>query len=86
MISKTRATTAHAVLPYADVLAHGFCSLCFQNRLATLTAVVSAILAPGLGSLLGGRLVDDSNEAPTDEPHPKRVRGAGRRQPVFLTD
>jgi hypothetical protein len=30
MISKTRAKTAHAVLPYADVLAHGYCSFGFR--------------------------------------------------------
>jgi hypothetical protein len=72
MIRKTRATTAHAVLPYADVLAHGSCSLWFQNLLETITAVVLAVLTPGVG-FAGGRLADDSNEAPANEPHPQRV-------------
>jgi hypothetical protein len=66
MISKTRAKTAHAVLPHADVLAHGYCSLRFQNRLTTITAVVSAILTPGVGfrgqTALSGSL---ANRPPT---------------------
>jgi hypothetical protein len=71
MIRKTRATTAHAVLPYADVLAHR--SLSFQIRLATIMAVVWAILTPGVGS----RGADASSRSlatrPPEEPHPQRV-------------
>jgi hypothetical protein len=53
LISKTRAKTAEAVLPYADVLAHGSCSLWFQERLAAITALVWTILASAL--VLAGR-------------------------------
>jgi hypothetical protein len=53
LISKTRAKTAEAVLPYADVLAHGSCSLWFQERLAAITALVWTILASVL--VLAGR-------------------------------
>jgi hypothetical protein len=45
-ISSIRQKTAPAVLSYVDVLAHG--SLWFQNRLATIMAIVWAILAPVL--------------------------------------
>jgi len=48
LISKTRAKTAEAVLPYADVLAHGSCSLWFQERLTAITALVWTILASAL--------------------------------------
>jgi hypothetical protein len=51
VISGIRQKTAPAVLSYADVLAHG--SLWFQIRLATIMAVVWAILAPVL--VLAGR-------------------------------
>jgi hypothetical protein len=53
MKGRTPAKTAPPVLPYADVLAHDSCSLLLQNRLATLTAVASAILAPVL--VISGR-------------------------------
>ena len=60
MIRKSRAITPHAVLPYADVMAHGSCSLWFQNRPRDDLAVVLAVLTPGVG-FAGGRLVEESN-------------------------
>jgi hypothetical protein len=81
MISKTRATTADAILTFADVLVHGSCSLWFQNRLETITAVVLAVLTPGVG-FAGGRLVEESNEAPGQRASPPAGRRLGRRQPV----
>jgi hypothetical protein len=72
--SHTEIVTAHAVLPYADVLAHGYCSFWFQNRLGTITAVVSAILTSGGWFSRAGGLVGEFSDAPANEPHPQRVR------------
>jgi hypothetical protein len=74
---------APAALPYADDLAHGSCSSWFQKRLATITAVVAAILAPVL-ILAGGRHVDDSSEAPRRRASPAAGRELGRSPASFL--
>jgi hypothetical protein len=81
MISKTWAKTAHAALAYADVLAHGYCSFWFQNRLGTITKVVSAILDVRYWFSRAGGLVGEFSDAPANEPHPQRVRSRPSSEP-----
>jgi hypothetical protein len=75
-ISSILLKTPPAVLSYADVLAHG--SLWFQNRLATIMAVVWAILPPVL-VLARRRLVEESSDAPAGRASPV----AGKNQAVI---